>query len=83
MNFKTEQTSILASSRGMYWYKNGKNHRDGGPAIIYPNGNKHWFQNGLWHGEDGPAAIYSDGRKRFYIEGEKYNEKIYWEKTGK
>ena len=31
-----------------YWYKNGREHREKGPAIIYSSGNdnRHWFLNG-------------------------------------
>ncbi len=45
------------------WYKNGKRHREDGPAKIkyyYKNGNKskeQWYKNDKRHREDGPALI--------------------------
>jgi hypothetical protein len=29
------------------WYRNGKKHRDNGPADIYANGKKIWYENGV------------------------------------
>jgi len=29
------------------WYKNGKMHRDNGPAVIRVNGDKYWYKNGV------------------------------------
>ena len=33
------------------WIKDGKPHRDGGPAIEQANGNKYWYQHGKLHRE--------------------------------
>jgi len=33
-------------SGNKYWYKNGKLHRESGPAIEYSNGIKYWYLNG-------------------------------------
>ena len=52
-----------------YLNKDGKRHREDGPAIIYSNGRKEWYINGKLHREDGPAIIYSNGRKDWYING--------------
>ena len=30
-----------------YWYKEGKLHRDDGPAIERPNGERYWYLNGI------------------------------------
>ncbi len=54
------------------WFKEGKLHREDGPAIIYPDGRQWWYKEGEWHREDGPAIIYPDGRQWWYKEGEKY-----------
>ncbi|MEZ0224982.1 MAG: hypothetical protein ACAH83_10540 [Alphaproteobacteria bacterium] len=37
------------------WWRDGKRHRDGGPAIEWFDGTKVWFQHGKLHREDGPA----------------------------
>ena len=45
-----------------YWYKEGKLHREDGPAHsnydqIYSH--KYWYLNGFQHREDGPAVVWS------------------------
>jgi hypothetical protein len=52
----------------MYWYKDGKRHRDGDqPAMIYNNSGKLWFQNGRIHRDgDQPAVTHIDGYKAWY-----------------
>ena len=37
------------------WFKNGKLHRDGGPAIEFKNGTKKWYKNGKLHRFKRPA----------------------------
>lgn len=51
-------------------YKNGKLHREDGPAIEWRWGDKDWYMNGKLHREDGPAVNYIDGTKLYYINGE-------------
>ena len=72
----------LAHPRKRYeiWYKNGKEHREGGPAQThwYWDGNKEyqfWYIDGLKHRENGPAEIWyiNDGSifyEKFYRYGE-------------
>lgn len=31
---------------GVYWYKNGVQHREDGPAFVQPNGKSKWFIKG-------------------------------------
>ena len=56
------------------WVKNGKWHREDGPAIECASGYKAWYQNGKRHREDGPACEWSDGDKAWCLKGVKYNE---------
>ena len=44
------------------WYKNGKLHREDGPALEYISGDKHWYKNGKRHNIYGPASLYSNSR---------------------
>ena len=46
------------------YFKNGKLHREDGPAVIH-NGTKEWYQNGEKHRVDGPAII-TNGEKWWY-----------------
>lgn len=40
-------TGMIEHSDGTkYWYRNGKLHREDGPAVEYANGNKEWYRNG-------------------------------------
>ena len=52
-------------------YRNpeGKVHRVGGPAVIYPSGTRYWFQNGVLHRLDGPAVEYATGAKEWLVRG--------------
>ena len=63
---------IISPNGTQKWYRNGKCHREDGPAVIYPNGTQLWFLNGARHREDGPAVIYSNGNQYWYL-----NDKIY------
>ena len=55
-----------------YWYKNGKIHRDDGPAVIHPDGTQYWLKNGKYHRDDGPAVIYPNGVQRGYKDDQPY-----------
>lgn len=56
-------------NRDKFWYKDGKPHREDGPAKEYSNGTKVWYKEGLYHRENGPAYEYLDGSKVWYKEG--------------
>ena len=45
------------------WYKDGKLHREDGPAVKWTNGSKFWYKDGKLHREDGPAIEYINGDK--------------------
>jgi hypothetical protein len=50
-----------------YWYKDGKIHREDGPAYISKNGTKAWYKDGDLHREDGPAVIHPNGTQYWYL----------------
>jgi len=54
------------------WYRDGRCHRDDGPAVEYPDGTKFWYHNGLYHRTDGPAVEYPDGLREWWIDGVVY-----------
>jgi hypothetical protein len=56
------------------WYKQGKWHREDGPAIEYSNGDKEWFKEGKRHRLDGPAVERSNRDKEWWLEAESYTE---------
>jgi len=57
------------------WYKNGKLHRENGPAVIWPDDRKAWCKDGQFHREDGPALICIDGTKQWFEYGILLKEK--------
>ena len=66
--------SVTITKHLIEWYRNGKRHREDGPAIECANGTKEWYLNGKRHREDGPAIEYSDGAKYWYLNGELHRE---------
>ena len=56
------------------WYKDGKLHREDGPAVEYADGSKEWYIDGLLHREDGPAIEKANGDKMWYIHGVLHRE---------
>ena len=56
------------------WNKNGKRHRDNGPAVKCYNGTNEWYQDGLLHRLDGPAIEVFDGSKHWYLNGKRHRE---------
>jgi hypothetical protein len=52
------------------YFKNGKWHREDGPAMIWQSGGKSWYFKGKLHNLNGPAKIYPDGREGYFIHGE-------------
>jgi hypothetical protein len=47
----------------------GEYHREDGPAIEWPGGNKYWYINNKLHREDGPAIEFVNGTKEWYRNG--------------
>ena len=63
------------------WYNDetGELHREGGPALIYPDGEEQWFSNGETHREGGPALTDSYGDDIWYWHGTQMSEEEYKE----
>jgi hypothetical protein len=49
------------------WYRNGKLHREDGPAVEYADGVKIWFFCGELHCDDGPAYESANGHKEWWF----------------
>lgn len=49
-----------------FWAKNGRLHRDDGPAVIYTDGSEEWWSNGRLHRDNGPAIIHKNGYKAWW-----------------
>ena len=62
----TKEPDNLIVTGDKFWYKNGKFHREDGPAIEFSDGSKFWYKNGEYHRKDGPAKIFSNGTRDWY-----------------
>ena len=56
------------------WSKDGKVHREDGPAIIFPSGTKQWLLDGEFHRIGGPAVECPDGHREWYQFGKLHRE---------
>jgi hypothetical protein len=56
------------------WYKEGKYHREDGPACEFADGTKTWHKEGELHRLNGPAWEFPNGEKCWYKEGKKHRE---------
>jgi hypothetical protein len=50
------------------WYRHGKLHREGGPALITPL-QVEWWRQGVLHRDDRPAVIFNNGASEFWVNG--------------
>jgi hypothetical protein len=62
---------VIFADGSKYWFKDGKQHRDGDkPAVILANGSKWWYKDGKLHRDgDEPAVICADGSKEYWVNG--------------
>ena len=72
----TKETYIWKNEdeEGVIYYKDGKKHREDGPAVELKNGSSQWFINGNLHREDGPAVEGCDGTREWYNRAVKLSE---------
>lgn len=59
----------IDSTGNRRWFKNGKLHREDGPAYISRDGRQCWYHHGVLHREDGPAIITQNNENIWYING--------------
>ena len=60
---------VIDRDESKVWYKDGKQHRLGGPAVELADGTKRWYKDGKLHRLGGPAVEWADGRKAWYKDG--------------
>ena len=64
--------SVTVTDNAEYWFKNGRLHRENGPAIQFKDGDNRWYKNGKLHRENGPAVDFPKGYcKKWYVNGTK------------
>ena|ERR1700691_1414023 len=70
-------TGIIEYSDGsIFYFLNGKHHREDGPAIIFSHGTLEYCLNGLRHREDGPAIIWYDGIEEWCINNKDITKEV-------
>lgn len=69
MNKKRNTYTRTDEDGTVSWYDGDMLHRDDGPAVIHPNGDKHWWYEDLPHRVDGPADEYANGDQMWFIHG--------------
>ncbi len=62
------------------YVKDGKWHKEDGPAIEWSSGRKEWYRNGKYHREDGPAREW-DIYAAWYVDGRKHDTKKEYEEA--
>ncbi len=61
-------------NKDVFWYYNGKRHREDGPAVELSNGTSEWYKHGERHRENGPAIVRNDGYKSWWLNGKLHRE---------
>jgi len=73
-NLPPNYTGIVQMSESKFWLKEGKLHRENGPAKEWIDGSNFWYLNGLAHRIDGPAIEFSNGHKEWWVEGKEFKQ---------
>lgn len=63
------------------FYRNGRVHRDGGPAYINPGKTVQWRKHGMLHREDGPAHKWDDGKIEFWLFNRRFFSRKEWKRA--
>jgi hypothetical protein len=75
-DMSSDFTGIVEHNSGdKAWWKNGKRHRENGPAIEFSSGAKSWWINGKCHRDDGPAVEWINGYEEWWLNGINYYSK--------
>ena len=53
----------------VFFDREGREHNDHGPAIIYEDGTEAWMKHGKLHCDHGPALITADGNMMWFYDG--------------
>jgi hypothetical protein len=69
--------ALISKRFNLYkWYKDGKLHRVGGPALQHKD-TFHWYYEDKLHNLEGPAVIDPAGPFQYWIHGQRMSEKEY------
>lgn len=73
MSSPTSPTRAIEHGNIEVWrLANGDLHREDGPAVVQPNGDREWYSHDKRHREDGPAIEYAQGTRAWYRHGKRH-----------
>ena len=78
---KNDQVLEVDERGSVVFYKDGKMHRDEGPACISPGRFQQWRKNGMLHREDGPAFKWGDGKIEFWLFNRRFFSRKEWKRA--
>lgn len=72
---------VIFNSGSKFWFKDGKRHRIGGPAVEYEDREKFWCTKEWWvdgglHRIDGPAVEWKTGFVIWGVDGKEYDKEM-------
>lgn len=81
VDYDGESICVRLTTDNVYWLSvhSGTIHKENGPALIYPNGDRVWYKHGMYHNEYGPAVVFASGKKEYWLEDKIYDKKE-WKK---
>ncbi len=74
MSHQELQEGLNIRPDDLVWIKNGKAHRENGPAIQHHSGYTAWYFEGEKHRLNGPAIIWPDGSQEWFVHGLRHRE---------
>lgn len=85
---KTFTGAVIDEEGKMAFLKEGKYHREDGPAFLNPKRNKFsiyegWWLNGVQHNLNGPARVNNDGSSSYYINGNWFRKEDFAKEVAK
>lgn len=73
--YQTMPDHIIRDDGSQEWYRNGKLHRENGPAVICHNHKVFkWYQDGYLHRIDGPAIQWNDRDEEWWRDGKRLGQ---------
>jgi hypothetical protein len=65
---------IIQTNSYQVWRRNGKLHREDGPAVVYESGAQEYWLDDKRHCVEGPAIIWANGSQEWWYEGKRHRE---------
>jgi hypothetical protein len=68
---EAERDRLHALCGARSWWRDGKLHRDDGPAIEWADGYRAWYRDDKLHRDDGPAVERPNGTRQWWRNGKR------------